>query len=278
MAEREEVIGVIAGGGRFPLLVAESARREGLRVVAVAHRGQTLPSLEDRVDEIVWIKLGQLGGLIQALKDRGVTKALMAGTVDKRKMFEMQPDLKGLMLMSRLAVFHDDDILRTLADMLAKEGIEIVSSTSHLPDLLASPGCLTKRKPGRAEKEDIRLGWQAAKELGRLDIGQCVVVRKRTVLAVEAMEGTDETIRRGGKLAREKAVVVKVSKPDQDLRFDVPSVGLETVRVMTEVKASVLAVEAGKTLLFEQPQMIALANEAGIAVISCDGPREGLLL
>ena len=198
MAEREEVIGVIAGGGRFPLLVAESARREGLRVVAVAHRGQTLPSLEDRVDEIVWIKLGQLGGLIQALKDRGVTKALMAGTVDKRKMFEMQPDLKGLMLMSRLAVFHDDDILRTLADMLAKEGIEIVSSTSHLPDLLASPGYLTKRKPGRTEKEDIRVGWQAAKELGRLDIGQCVVVRKRTVLAVEAMEGTDETIRRGG--------------------------------------------------------------------------------
>jgi DUF1009 family protein len=173
--------------------------------------------------------------------------------------------------MSRLAVFHDDDILRAVADELAKEGIEIVSSILYLPDLVAQPGCLTRKKPSRAEQEDIRFGWKVAKELGRLDIGQCVVVRRKTVLALEAMEGTNETILRGGSLGKEKAVVVKVSKPKQDLRFDVPAVGVDTVRTMARVKASVLAVEAAKTLIFDKIEMITYADESGISIIALEG-------
>ena len=165
-------------------------------------------------------------------------------------------------------IFHDDDILRAVATELAREGIEIVSSTTYLPELIAPPGSLTRRRPNKAENEDIYFGWEVAKELGRMDIGQCVVVRSKTVLALEAIDGTDETILRGGRLAKKNAVVVKVSKPNQDLRFDVPSVGLNTVRVMSEVKASALAVEAGKTLMFEKSEMIKYANRAGIAIIS----------
>jgi UDP-2,3-diacylglucosamine hydrolase len=267
----QEVLGLIAGGGQFPLIAADAARRRGFHVIAVAHLGETDPALSERVDEIVWIKLGQLGHLIKTLKKRGTRKAILAGTITKKRMFEnIRPDLKGLAVMSRLAVFHDDDILRALAAELAKAGIEIVSSTLCLPDLVAPPGCLTRRKPSRAEQEDIHFGWQVAKELGRLDIGQCVVVRQKTVLALEAIEGTDEAILRGGNLGREKTVVVKVSKPHQDLRFDVPAVGIETVRTMTRVKASVLAVEAGKTLIFDKKEMITYADKSGVSIVALE--------
>jgi hypothetical protein len=269
MHDSNNILGLIAGGGQFPLLIADAAKKNGVHVIALAHHGETDPALCDRVDKIVWIKLGQLGHLINTLKKNGVNKVLMAGTITKRRMFEnIRPDVKGLTVMSKLAIFHDDDILSAIAAELRKEGIEIVSSTVFLPDLLAPPGCLTKRKPSKTEKADIDFGWNVAKELGRLDIGQCVVVRKRTVLALETIEGTDATILRGGRLAREKAVVVKVSKPDQDLRFDVPSVGLETVKVMSQVNASVLVVEAGKTLIFDKPEMIAHANQARISIVS----------
>jgi hypothetical protein len=268
MLENNETIGLIAGGGQFPLMVAEAARKQNSNVVAVAHIGETDPSLADKVDEIVWIKLGQLGQLIKALKKKGIQKALMAGSINKKRMFEnVRPDLKGLTIISKLAVFHDDDILGAVAGELAKEGIELISSTSHLPELLTPAKCFTKKKPSKAEKDDILFGWEIAKELGRLDIGQCVVVRRKTVLALEAMDGTDETILRGGKLAREKAVVVKVSKPKQDLRFDLPSVGFRTVKVMSDVKASVLAVEAGKTLMFDRSEMISYADREGICII-----------
>ncbi|MBC8458991.1 MAG: UDP-2,3-diacylglucosamine diphosphatase LpxI [Deltaproteobacteria bacterium] len=268
MLENSETIGLIAGGGQFPLMVAEAARKQNSNVVAVAHIGETDPSLADKVDEIVWIKLGQLGQLIKALKKKGIQKALMAGSINKKRMFEnVRPDLKGLTIISKLVVFHDDDILGAVAGELAKEGIELISSTSYLPELLTPAKCFTKKKPSRAEKDDILFGWEVAKELGRLDIGQCVVVRRKTVLALEAMDGTDETVLRGGKLAREKAVVVKVSKPKQDLRFDLPSVGFRTVKVMSDVKASVLAVEAGKTLMFDRSEMISYADRKGICII-----------
>jgi DUF1009 family protein len=269
MQENSDIIGLIAGGGQFPLMVAEAARKQGLHVVAAAHLGETEPSLSEQVDDIVWIKLGQLGRLIKTLKKKGVNKALMAGSIGKRRMFEnIRPDMRGLAVMSKLAIFHDDDILRAVARELAEEGIEIVSAASYVPGLVAPPGCLTKRRPRKAEKEDIDFGWEVAKELGRLDIGQCVVVRQKTVLALEAIDGTDETILRGGRLAREKAVVVKVSKPAQDLRFDLPSVGLETISVMSRVKASVLAVEAGKTLIFDKSEVIKYADGVGISIIS----------
>jgi hypothetical protein len=267
--EPRETIGLIAGGGQFPLLIAEAAKRQGLGIIAVAHLGETDPSLSDRVDEIIWIKLGQLGQMIKALKKKEVKKGLLAGTITKKRMFEnLRPDLKGLAVLSRLAIFHDDRILRAVADELAREGIEIVSSTQYLPELLAPQGCLTKRKPNKSEKEDIDFGFQVAKELGRLDIGQCVVVRKKTILAVEAIEGTDAAIRRGGNLANEGAVVIKVSKPNQDLRFDVPAVGIGTVKAMAEVKAAVLAVESGKTLLFDKNEMMTYADQLRMAIVS----------
>jgi len=252
-------------------MIAEAARSKGIRVVAVAHHGETDPSLSQGVDEIFWVKLGQLGRIIKVLKKSGVKKTLMAGTINKGRMFEnIRPDLKGFAIMSKLAIFHDDDILRAVAQELAKEGIEILPSTEFMPELLTPPGNLTRRRPSRSEKEDIRFGWKMAKELGRLDIGQCVVVRRKTVLALEAIEGTNETIIRGGRLAREKAVVVKVSKPNQDYRFDLPSVGLDTIEVMSRVRASVLALEAGRTLLFDRDKTIDLADKVGISIVSLE--------
>lgn len=268
MTGEKDILGIIAGGGNFPLLAADAAKRRGMRVVAVALLGETDPSLSERADEIVWIKLGQLGRLIKALKQHQVSQALMAGTVAKKRMFgNVSPDLRGIALMSKLAILHDDDILRAVAGELEKEGIEIVSSVCCLPELLATEGCLTRRRPAKSEERDIRFGWEIAKELGRLDIGQCVVVRRRAVLALEAIEGTDAAILRGGGIAGEGAVVVKVSKPRQDLRFDVPSIGLRTVKSMAQVKARVLAVEAGKTLIFDKKEMIAYADSAGICVV-----------
>jgi len=269
----EPTIGIIAGGGQFPIMVAEAAKARGLRTVAVAHYGETEPGLSEKVNKIFWIKLGQLGHLIKAFRTEGVKKAIMAGSIAKKRMFEnLRPDLKGLAIMTKLAVFHDDDILRAVANELAGEGIEIVSSTAYLPELLAEEGCFTKRKPGREEMEDILFGWKVAKELGRMDIGQSVVVRQKTVLAVEAIDGTDATIRRGGKIAKERAIVVKVCKPNQDLRFDVPSVGLETIEIMGEVKAAVLALEAGRTLIFDREKMLEKANEKKIVIIAL-GPE-----
>jgi UDP-2,3-diacylglucosamine hydrolase len=266
MSDRE-IIGIIAGGGQFPMLVAASARKQGFHVVAVAHEGDTDPALADVTDKITWVKLGQLGKIISAFKKAGVRKALMAGTISKGNMFRARPDLKGIALISRLAILHDDGILRAVATELAKEGIDIVNSTQYLPELIAPEGCLTKKRPDKDQEEDIRLGWKVAKELGRLDVGQCVVIRNRTVLALEAIDGTNETITRGGRIAGRDAVVIKVSKPEQDLRFDVPSAGLETLEVMARVKASVLAVEAGKTLLFDRQKMIEYADKAGISIV-----------
>lgn len=269
MLEKRNIIGLIAGGGQFPLLIADSAKKQGHHIVAVAHKGDTDPALADRVDKITWIKLGQFGQLINTLKKNHVQKALMAGTITKGRMFgKIRPDFKGIALMSKIKIFHDDAILRAVAKELKANGIDIISSVFIMPELLTPPGCLTKRKPTKDEKEDIRFGWHVARELGRLDIGQCVVVRRKTVLALEAIDGTNETIMRGGALAKEKAVVIKISKPDQDLRFDLPSVGLKTLEVMSKVKASVLALEAEKTLMFDRPAMIEYADTQGISIIS----------
>ena len=262
-------IGLIAGSGKFPLLVAESARRKGLKVIAVAHKGETIPELASIVDEITWIRLGQFGHLISALKSRGVSHALMAGAITKTNMFtNVRPDLKGLAVMGKLLIFHDDDILRAVARELEKEGITVVNSTDYIPELLAPSGCLTKRKPSKEEIGDIEFGWMVAKELGRLDIGHCVVVRRKTVLAIEAVEGTDKAILRGGELGKESAVVVKVCKPNQDFRFDLPAVGLNTIKAMSTVSASVLAIEEGKTLIFDKEEMIRLADSKGISIVS----------
>jgi UDP-2,3-diacylglucosamine hydrolase len=269
VSEQYDKIGLIAGSGKFPILIAETAAKKGLKIVAVAHRGETDPELEKKVSSVTWVGLGQFGHLLEAFKLRGINKVLMAGGINKTNMFKnLRLDLKGMAIAGKLLVFHDDDILRAVAHELEKEGIRVVSSAIYLPELLAPEGCFTKRRPSKEELTDIEFGWEMAKELGRLDIGHCVVVKRKTVLALEAIEGTDKTILRGGELAHKGAVVIKVCKPDQDLRFDLPAVGLTTIRTMSRVKASALAIESGKTLVFDKEAMIRLANEWGISIIS----------
>jgi len=262
-----EKIGLIAGKGQFPLIFAQAAQRQGFAVVAVAHHDETDPALAGLVTELHWIYVGQLGKIIRIFQQAGVHQAVMAGGLTRGRLFRhFRPDLKAINLIRRVGAGHDDKLLVAVAEELAKEGIQIAPSTMFLEELLTPPGPLSRRHPTREEMQDIRFGFRLAKEIGRLDIGQCVVVRRQVVVALEAIEGTDETIRRGGRLAGPGAVVVKVSKPGQDLRFDVPAVGRETVATMQEVKARVLAVEASKTLTFDRPEMIRLADAAGIAV------------
>ncbi len=262
-----EKIGLIAGKGQFPLLCAQAASRHGLAVVAVAHRDETDPALAQLVAEIHWIYVGQLGKIIKILKRAGVHRAVMAGGLSRDRLFHhFRPDLKALNLIRRVGAGHDDRLLVGVAEELAKEDIQVAPSTLFLEDLLASAGPLSRRRPTKEELLDIEFGFRIAKEIGRLDIGQCVVVRRQIVVALEAIEGTDETIRRGGRLAGPGTVVVKVSKPGQDLRFDVPAVGRETVATMQEVRAAVLALEAGKTLIFDRPELVRSADAAGIAI------------
>lgn len=262
------VIGLIAGGGQFPLLFARAARARGKRVVAVGHLSDSLPELEDAVDDLCWIKLGQLGKIISFFKKQGVREAVFAGSITKTRIFrDVLPDLKALTLWNKIDMHQDDAILRAVASVLEAEGVSILASTCYLEHLLFPRGVLTRKKPKAKQIEDIRYGWKMAREIGRLDIGQCVVVRDRVVMAVEAIEGTDAAILRGGDLAGAGAVVVKVKKPDQDFRFDLPATGVKTVETLAAVKGSVLAVEAGQSLIFDKDEMVAAADRAGIAIV-----------
>jgi len=263
-----ERIGLIAGNGRFPIIFADNARRLGYHVSAVAHEGETEPELADHVDRIHWIKIGQLNKLIKAFKEDGVHQAVMLGGIKKTHVFTtLRPDFRTLALATRLALWKDDDILRELAKELEREGIIICESTFGLEGILVEDGLLTARTPSEKEWEDIRYGWEVAHEIGRLDIGQCVVIKDRVVVAVEAVEGTDGAIKRGGDLAKEGAVVVKRSKPQQDLRFDLPAVGPRTIDVMASVKASVLAIEAGRTILLDREIVLEKAKAFRIAIV-----------
>lgn len=263
-----ERIGLIAGNGRFPIIFAENARRLGYVVSAVAHIGETAPELERHVERIHWIKIGQFSKLIKALKEDGVRQAVMLGGIKKTHVFTtVRPDLRALAVASRLKHLKDDAILREVAAELESEGITIRESTFGLRGILVEEGALTKHAPSKKEWEDIRYGWEVAGEIGRLDIGQCVVIKDRAVVAVEAVEGTDKAIRRGGLLARDGAVVVKRSKPQQDLRFDLPAVGPATIEAMESVKASVLAVEAGRSVILDRETTIRKAERAGIAIV-----------
>jgi UDP-2,3-diacylglucosamine hydrolase len=263
-----ERIGLIAGNGRFPIIFADNARKLGYHVSAVAHEGETEPELAGHVDRIHWIKIGQLNKLIKAFKEDGVHQAVMLGGIKKTHVFTtLRPDFRTLALATRVALWKDDDILRELAKELEREGIIICESTFGLEGILVEEGPLTARTPSEKEWEDIRYGWEVAHDIGRLDIGQCVVIKDRVVVAVEAVEGTDGAIKRGGDLAKGGAVVVKRSKPQQDLRFDLPAVGPRTIEVMASVKASVLAIEAGRTILLDREIMLEKAKSARIAIV-----------
>jgi DUF1009 family protein len=262
-------IGLIAGSGQFPIIFSKKAKSKGFSVYAAAYLNEADKSLEDNVDEIEWMHLGQLKRLINFFKKHNVSEAVMMGAIRKTRMFsDVKPDMKAISLFAGMRHTHDDGLLSAFARTLEKEGIKIRSSTFLLPDLLAKEGCWTKRKPNKSEKADIELGWKYAKAIGRLDIGQCIVIGSRSVLAVEAIDGTDATIKRGGKLGEGNAVVVKVCKPDQDVRFDIPAVGAKTIETMHEVDAKILAIEAGKAVVFDREEMIALANKFGIAIVA----------
>lgn len=263
-----ERIGLIAGNGRFPVLFARTARVEGVDVVAVAHEGETEREVADYVDRITWIKVGQLDTIVRVFRESGVRRAVMAGGIRKAALMQnFAPDERGARVLARLTAFSDDALLRGVTEELEREGIEIVESTLFLKSILAPAGPLTGREPDSDQWRDVRYGVAVAKGIGRWDIGQTVVVKSGMVLAVEALEGTDQTLRRGGKLAGGQAVAIKVSKPGQDLRFDVPAVGPATAAVCREAEIAVLAVEAGKTLLLEREAFLVAAETAGLAVV-----------
>ena len=268
LPDRDERIGLIAGNGRFPIIFADNVRRLGFTVSAIAHVGETLPELESHVDRIYWLKVGQFSKALGALKADGIRQAVMLGGFHKTHVFTaLRPDLRALAIFSRLKHWKDDAILRAVAGELEREGIQIRESTFGLEGILAKEGNLTSRKPTKKEREDIQFGWDTLKTLGALDIGQCVVVKNQVIVAVEAVEGTDETITRGGTLGGKGSVVVKRSKPHQDLRFDLPAVGPKTIQSMVTINASVLAVEAGRTVVLDREEMLAHAHAAGIAIV-----------
>jgi UDP-2,3-diacylglucosamine hydrolase len=260
-------LGLIAGNGRFPFLVAQAARRSGRRVVAVAIREEASPEIEQDVDGVTWVGLGQLGRCIDVLHQAGVREAVMAGQVKHRQIFsDVVPDLKLMGVLARLAFKNTDSLIGAVADALEREGITLLSSTALLHDQMAHEGSMTRRKPGKDELKDVEYGVRIARLLAGHDLGQTAVIKDRAAVALEAMEGTDETIRRAGRIAGPGTSVVKVAKPRQDPRFDVPVVGAGTLEAMREAGARVLAVEAGQTLLIDKDAFLAAADAAGLAV------------
>jgi DUF1009 family protein len=263
-----ERIGLIAGNGTFPLLFARTARAQGVEVVAVAHEGETPAALAGEVAAITWIKVGQLDAIVRSFRTHGVRRAVMAGGIDKASLLHhFAPDERGTRFLSRLTQWSDDVVLRGIAAELESEGIAVVESTLFLGSILTPEGPLAGREPSEAQWRDVRYGLAAAKGVGAWDIGQTVVVKSGVVLAVEAVEGTDAALRRGGGLGRGGAVAVKVSKPGQDLRFDVPAVGPGTIAVCREAGIAVLALEAGRTLLLEREALLAAATGAELVLI-----------
>lgn len=271
-------IGIIAGGGQFPLLFIEAARKAGRNIAVIAHKGETDEAVSAAADTVCWVKLGQLGKVISFFREHGVGEAVFLGSITKTRIFrDILPDLKGLSLWHTIGDKQDDAILRAVAGALEKEGVRVRESTLYLQHLLFPQGILTRTKLSSNQRRDIEFGWKHARAIGSLDIGQCVVVRDCTVVAVEAIEGTDATIKRGGMLVKEKAVVIKVKKPGQDFRFDLPATGVTTIHSLAEVHGAVLAVEAGQSLLFDREEMIRAADKAGIAVVGVSEQPDGSL-
>jgi UDP-2,3-diacylglucosamine hydrolase len=262
-------IGIIAGNGVYPRLLADAARKAGVkRTIAAAFTGETDPVLAQYVDLIEWMRVGQLNRLLKFFRENKVHHAIMAGQIAPKNLFDLRPDLKAVLLLGKLKERNAESIFAAIADELAGIDVELLPATTFLEDSLASSGLIVGAKLSRREKEDVDLGWKIAKEVARLDIGQTVIVKNGTVVAVEAFEGTNDAIERGGALAREGAVMVKVAKPNQDMRFDVPVIGVGTIRVAADAKLRVIAVEVGKTLLLERDAIIDLAGRSKMSIIA----------
>lgn len=261
-------LGIIAGNGAYPQVLAQAARSSGVRkITAVAFTAETDPRLAEFVDEISWLRVGQLNRMLSALRESGLRQAIMAGQIAPRNLFDLQPDWRALLLLAKLKRRNAESIFTAIGAELEKIGVRLLPATTFLENFLAAEGLIAGPKLSRREKSDIEFGWKIAKEIASLDIGQTVVVKNGTVLAVEGFDGTNETIRRGGVLGRDGAIAIKVSKPNQDMRFDVPVIGLETVRTAAETKVRVIAVEAGRTLLLERDHVIQTASSANISII-----------
>ncbi len=263
-------MGIIAGNSSFPILFTKAAQSAGFGIVAVCHSGETDPKIESVADRVIWVKVGELGKIIDSFQAHGISEVAMAGGIDRIRLFGgVKLDARGMKLLARLRSTKDDIIMRGIADELASEGITVIECTRFMERHLAPEGTLSSRAPTPEESADIEVGISAVRAMSSQDIGQTVVVREGVVVAVEAVEGTDRTILRGGELGGPGTVVVKFTKTTQDLRFDVPTVGLKTLRTMVQAKAKVLAIEAGRSLILDQAEMIEFAAAHDIAIVGC---------
>jgi DUF1009 family protein len=265
-------LGLIAGNGQYPFTVLRAARRAGVsRIVLAAFDNETDADLAREADVTEWMRVGQLGRMIRFFRHAGVTDALMAGQIAPKNLFDLRPDLRALMLLGKLKRRHAESIFGAIADELARDGITLLPATTFLEDLLPAPGPVCGPAPSAKQLADVAFGFRMAKEMSRLDIGQTVVVKRGTVLAVEAFEGTDECIRRGGALGKGGATLAKVSKPNQDFRFDVPVVGPRTIQTAAEAGIHVVAVEARRTLLLGLEEMRPLCERHRVSLVATEG-------
>ncbi len=265
--ETPKTLAIIAGNGTYPQAMARAARAAGVsRVVVAAFQNETDASLTALVDEIEWMRVGQLGKMLTFLQKSGADSAVMSGQIHPRNLFDLRPDIKALVVLARLKRRNAESIFGAIADEMKAIGVALLPATTYMEEHLAPAGLIAGPKLKPREEEDMHYGFHIAKESSRLDIGQTVVVKNGTVLAVEAFEGTNAAIKRGGELGRKDALMVKVSKPNQDFRFDVPVVGPLTLEAAREARLRAIGVEAGKTLLLEKDKLAALANEHRIAI------------
>ena len=268
--EHIDRIALIAGNGKFPIFLATAAKLNGVNVIAIAINSESDKEIEKVADKVYWINLGELKKLVDLLKKEQIRYAVMAGKITKTTIFKesIRLDEEAKRLFGRVMDKKDDTLLSAVASRLKELGIELLDSTTFVKGMMPSKGVLTKRKPDRQESEDIEFGYRIAKEIGSLDIGQAVAVKQKALIAVEAIEGTDEMIKRAGRLVGPKTVIVKVSKPSQDMRFDVPVVGLRTIESLKEAASSALAVEAEKVLILEKEEVVKEADRCGIAIVA----------
>jgi UDP-2,3-diacylglucosamine hydrolase len=263
-----EALGIIAGSGVYPLLLADAARVAGVKkIIVAAFSDETSSDITNRADEIEWLRVGQLGKMLNFFRAANLRHAIMAGQIAPGNLFSLRPDFKAMFLLARLRERNAESIFSAIADQLAEIEVELLPATTFLDHLLAPRGQIAGPRLKEREEEDIGFGFGIAKQLSALDVGQTIVVKNGTVLAVEAFEGTNEAIRRGGSLGKKNAIVIKVTKPQQDMRFDVPVIGTETLRVASEAKIRAIAVEAGRTLLLEKAALIDLAERSKISLL-----------
>ncbi|MGC6464569.1 MAG: LpxI family protein [Akkermansiaceae bacterium] len=268
VSENERVIGVIAGNGIYPETFVSAARKQGVKLVMAAFKGETREELEDQVDAIKWFRVGQLGGMIKFFKKQGATEAIMVGQIAPRNLFDLLPDLRTLKVLHSVKERNAESLFGAIANELQKDEITLLPATTFLEDQMAGEGLLYGPKLDERDWEDVEFGKKIVKQTSALDIGQSIVVRRGTVLAVEAFEGTDACIRRGGDLGKGKDVtLVKVSKPNQDMRFDVPVIGPKTIETCREAGVGVIAVEAGRTLFLGPDEIAAKCAEGKISVV-----------